>query len=287
MASFYAVLAIVVIVALFLIFRDDHDKSYNKSEKGDRKARETRSFSHTQGQPTKEQPKYQKDAPTGHKVGETSSAEGPKTEKKASGQSLKDQIIGEIEAALGQAKKEAEEPLKLFGEVMGMAKDAVNTAMKEAQKGWNATPSQPDVDEQFPDVEEVVVEDDDLDLSFLDNLDYSEDLEENTETFDVVGLRYHCTVHDCGKIVGVVKPEPENVHDSRAQAVIRNDGKLLGYIPRTQQDWYEDFNEENVPCPFVGEIELDRSSAQLIAEIKVIIPTSREYVEEELKDSLA
>ena len=170
--------------------------------------------------------------------------------------------------------------MKVFGEVMGMAKEAVNTAMKEAQKGWNTTGTQTDVDEQFPD------DDEELDLSFLDNIDYSDDLEENTETFDITGLRYHCTVHDCGKIVGIVKPEPSNVHDPRAQAVYRNDGKLLGYIPRTQLDWYEDFNEENVPCPFVGKIELDRSSARLIAEIKVIIPSSREYVEEEIKDEL-
>ena len=136
------------------------------------------------------------------------------------------------------------------------------------------------MDEQFPD------DDEELDLSFLDTIDYSDDLEENTETFDITGLRYHCTVYDCGKIVGIVKPDPSNVHDPRAQAVYRNDGKLLGYIPRTQLDWYEDFNEQNVPCPFVGEIELDRSSARLIAEIKVIIPSSREYVEEEIKDEL-
>ena len=126
----------------------------------------------------------------------------------------------------------------------------------------------------------------DVDLSFLDKLDYAEDLEENTETFDITGLRYYCTVHDCGKIVGYVKPEPSNVHDARAQAVIRSDGKLLGYIPRTQLDWYEDFNEQNVPCPFVGEIELERGSARLIAEIKVIIPTSKEFVENEIMDEL-
>lgn len=264
---FYAILGIIVVVALFLIFRDDHDDSYNKSEKGQRKA-----------QPKKEQTHYQKDA--GPKAGSSGSASGTKAEKKASGPTLKDQILGEIEQAINEAKKGAEEPMKVFGEVMGMAKEAVNTAMKEAQKGWNATGTQTDVDEQFPDEEEG------LDLSFLDNIDYSDDLEENTETFDITGLRYHCTVHDVGKIVGIVKPDPSNVHDPRAQAVYRNDGKLLGYIPRTQLDWYEDFNEENVPCPFVGEIELDRSSARLIAEIKVIIPTSREYVKVEIEDEL-
>ena len=236
---FYAILGIIVVVALFLIFRDDHDDSYNKSEKDQRKAQQTRSFSHTQGQsqPKKEQTHYQKET-------------GPKAEKKTSAQSLKDQILGEIEQAIS-----------------------------EAQKGWNTTGTQTDVDEQFPE------EGEELDLSFLDNIDYSDDLEENTETFDITGLRYHCTVHDCGKIVGIVKPEPSNVHDPRAQAVYRNDGKLLGYIPRTQLDWYEDFNEENVPCPFVGEIEVD-GRGWLIAEIKVIIPSSREYVEEEIEGEL-
>ena len=188
----YAIIIIVTAVAIFLIFRNDHDDSYNKSEKGPRKEPKTQS-----------QPKQQQQ-----------------------------------------------------------------------------TQYQTDVDEQFPD------DDEELDLSFLDNIDYSDDLEENTETFDITGLRYHCTVHDCGKIVGIVKPEPSNLRDPRAKAVYRNDGKLLGYIPRTQLDWYEDFNEENVPCPFVGEIELDRSSARLIAEIKVIIPSSREYVEEEIEDEL-
>lgn len=220
---FYAIIIIVTALAIFLILRNDHDDSYNKSEKG-------------QSQSKKEQTQYKKESE-------------PKADKKASGPSFKEQILGEIEHAIS-----------------------------EAQKGWNATGTQSDVDEQYPE--------DDLDLSFLDDIDYDEDLEENTETFDITGLRYHCTVHDCGKIVGMVKPEPSNVHDSRAQAVYRNDGKLLGYIPCTQLDWYDDFNEENVPCPFVGEIELDRSSAQLIAEIKVIIPSSREFVQGEIEYEL-
>lgn len=263
---FYAILGIIVVVALFLIFRDDHDDSYNKSEKGQRMA-----------QPKKEQAHYQKEA--GQKASSAGSTRGPKAEKKASGPSLKEQFLGEIEQAISEAKKGAEEPMKVFGEVMGMAKEAVNSAMREAQKGWNTTGTQTDVDEQFPD------DDEELDLSFLDNIDYSDDLEENTETFDITGLRYHCTVHDVGKIVGIVKPETSNVHDPRAQAAYRNDGKLLGYIPRTQLDWYEDFNEENVPCPFVGEIEVD-GRGWLIAEIKVIIPSSREYVEEEIEGEL-
>ena len=202
---FYAILGIVVVVALFLIFRDDHDDSYNRKETSYR-------------QP--EKPKVQ--TPTQPQV---------------------------------QIPTYTPKPTPVVKPV-------------------------PKVVVPEPNVEEEV------DLSFLDKIDYSEDLEENTETFDITGLRYHCTVKDCGKIVGYVKPEPSNVHDARAQAVIRSDGKLLGYIPRTQLDWYEDFNEQNVPCPFVGEIELDRGSARLIAEIKVIIPTSKEFVENEIVDEL-
>ena len=194
----YAIIIIATVVALFLIFRDDHNSDYNKSEKG---------------------------------------------------------------------------PLK----------SEIKKAIKEAQNTW--TPPVQETVEEEPEEEEEE-EEEEVDLSFLDKIDYYEDLEENTETFDITGLRYYCTVHDCGKIVGIVKPEPSNTHDPRAQAVIRNDGKLLGYIPRTQQDWYEDFNEQNVVCPFVGEIELDRSNASMIAEIKVIIPSSREFVEEQIEEEI-
>lgn len=200
----YAIIIIATVVALFLIFKDDHNTDYNKSEKGYRKS------SGTSSSATKLNP----------------------------------------------------------------LKSEIDKAIKEAQSTW-APPVQETVEEE-PEEEEV-------DLSFLDKIDYYEDLEENTETFDITGLRYYCTVHDCGKIMGIVKPEPSNTHDPRAQAVIRNDGKLLGYIPRTQQDWYEDFNEQNVVCPFVGEIELDRSNGSLIAEIKVIIPSSRDFVEEQIE----
>lgn len=241
---FYAILGIIVVVALFLIFRDDHDSSYNnsynKKEKG-----------------TKEK--------------------GPKAEKKASGASLRDQLLGEIEAAIQDAKEGMKEPMSLVKEAMDEAKSAINSAMREAQKGWTTTGS-PDIDEQMqPDPEEP-------DLSFLDTLDYDENLKENTETFDIWGLRYHCTVYDCGPIVGIVKPEPSNAHDPKAQAVIRADGKLLGYIPRTQMNWYEDFNEGLIPCPFVGKLEEDSSG--LVAEIKVILPVSRDYVQEEIEQGL-
>lgn len=218
---FYAILGIVVVVALFLIFRDDHDTSYNRNEK-----------------------KTQRQSDNAPKRAIYSQKEWAKP----AGSSLKDKLTGEI-------------------------RDVIKISVT-------------DVKEQPEQEEENEEEAKGTDLSFLDRIDYDEELDENTETFDVAGLSYHCTVNDCGKIVGIVKPEPSNVHDNRAQAVIRNDGKLIGYIPRTQLDWYEEFNEEKVTCPFVGEIELDRTDATLVAEIKVIIPSSKEFVREEIEYEL-
>lgn len=264
---FYAILGIVVAVALFLIFRDDHDSSYNRNEKK----------SQRQSEGARRQSSYSKKETSQPKVGTKSGFSQDGTGHKAEFEGEAKKVIGIIGSIIEEVKKEAAEPLQDIHKgvqgVMEEAKAAIDKAMKEAgQKPYWTNSS--DVDEE------------EIDLSFLDNIDYSDDLDENTETFDITGLRYHCTVHDCGKIVGIVKPEPSNVHDPRAQAVYRNDGKLLGYIPRTQLDWYEDFNEQNVPCPFVGEIELDRSTARLVAEIKVIIPTSQEFVEEEIEAGL-
>ena len=244
---FYAILGIVVLVALFLIFRDDHDKSYNRSEK---KAQR-------QSDNVKKSAVYSKKENSRPKA-------APKAQAKPTGPSIKDQLLGEIRDAMLEVTKAADNPKGIIGQFISETKNAIDSTVKEVQEALK----------------------EEIDLSFLDNLEYDEDLEENTETFDITGLRYHCTVHDCGKIVGVVRPEPSNVHDNRAQAVIRNDGKLLGYIPRTQLDWYEDFNENNVTCPFVGEIELDRSRAALIAEIKVILPSSEEFVREEIEAEL-
>lgn len=280
---FYAILGIVVAVALFLIFRDDHDSSYNRNEKK----------SQRQSEGARRQSSYSKKETSQPKAGTKSGVSQDGTGHKAEFEGEAKKVIGTIGSIIEEVKKEAAEPLldihKGVQGVMEEAKAAIDKAMKEAGQKPYWTNSA-DVDEQEqPEAAEPSEEDwedeEEMDLSFLDNIDYSDDLEENTETFDITGLRYHCTVHDCGKIVGIVRPEPSNVHDPRAQAVYRNDGKLLGYIPRTQLDWYEDFNEQNVPCPFVGEIEMD-GRGWLVAEIKVIIPTSREFVEEEIEDGL-
>lgn len=77
---------------------------------------------------------------------------------------------------------------------------------------------------------------------------------------EIAGLRYYCSLVDIGPISGVVRAEPDNAHDPRAQAVVRADGKLLGYIPRAALDEFEAFNPKNLPCPFTGRITVDSSN---------------------------
>ena len=59
---------------------------------------------------------------------------------------------------------------------------------------------------------------------------------------EIAGLRYYCSLVDIGPIRGEVRAEPDNAHDPRAQAVVRADGKQLGYIPRAALDEFLPFH---------------------------------------------
>jgi len=277
----YAIIAIVVAFALFLIFRDDHDTSYNRNERRGHGADKSQYERHT--------PKTEfKSAPKSEPKAEFKSE--PKYTYNSHREDVKDKVLNVVESIIKEVKEQTAEPMKEIRSdvkrAVEEAKGAFDRVMQEnGQKRFWTSSSDVDEQPQPEPAEEDFEEEEGLDLSFLLDLDYYEDLEENTETFDITGLRYHCTVQDCGKVVGFVKPDPSNVHDVRAQAVYRSDGKLLGYIPKTQLDWYEDFNEEDVVCPFVGEIELD-GRGWMQAEIKVIIPSSIEYVRDEIECEL-
>lgn len=130
----YALIAIVVALALFLIFRNDHDGSYNKNEKRGHGAEKSR---------------YEKKA--------------PKAEFKASNEGhredVKDKVRGVFETFIKEIKEQAAEPMKdLKGDlrrVMEEAKGAFDKAMQEAGKKdfWTGSTApdeqvQPEPDEQ-------------------------------------------------------------------------------------------------------------------------------------------
>ena len=279
----YVIIAAVAALALLLLFWDDHDSSYDR---GDGRSRYSRKAKEKRTQSQAQQPKVE--FGTGQKSEHKSEAK-PETKSTAWGpkENVKNTVINVVESIIKEVKEQNADSLKAMQQDVRKAFDEARTAFNDALKGagqksyWAG--SAEDVDEQEP-LEEGERYDDEAkaDLSFLDTLEYDGNLEENTETFDIAGLTYHCTVLDRGPIVGYVKPDPTNPHDPRAQAVYRYDGKLLGYIPRKQQDWYEDFNQQNVVCPFVGEITVDRRG-WMTAEIKAIIPVNKSYVKEEIE----
>ena len=154
---FYAILGIVVAVALFLIFRDDHDSSYNRNEKK----------SQRQSEGARRQSSYSKKETSQPKAGTKSGFSQDGTGHKAEFEGEAKKVIGMIGSIIEEVKKEAAEPLQDIHKgvqgVMEEAKAAIDKAMKEAgQKPYWTNSS--DVDEQFPD------DDEELDLSFLDNM---------------------------------------------------------------------------------------------------------------------
>ncbi len=120
-----------------------------------------------------------------------------------------------------------------------------------------------------------------LSWSFLYGLEYDEDLDQDFMDCDVVGMQYNCGDSLLGLVNGTVVPEPGNVHDVRAQAVFAADGRKIGYIPKIAQDDYEEFNPDDLICPFAGSITKDESG-RFHCEVRIVLPESRDYVKEEL-----
>lgn len=144
------------------------------------------------------------------------------------------------------------------------------------------------VEEEEEPEPEVVPEDEEEEdlLTFLESLTYYESLEENTETFDIDEIQDFCKLYDAGSIMGVVKPETRSlIPRPGAKAIFDHEDGRLGFIPSTQLQWYNEFNPQDVICPFVGRIDIDRQGG-LVGEIKAIIPTSREFVEKEIRAGL-
>ena len=117
--------------------------------------------------------------------------------------------------------------------------------------------------------------------SYLYSLTYDEGLSGETMRTEIAGMRYYCAFADEGLVNGIVQPEPENPHDPRAQVVIRADGKKLGYIPRYALEEYENFNVDNLVCPFAGRVTVD-NKGYMRADILVALPESREFVKDAL-----
>ena len=82
----------------------------------------------------------------------------------------------------------------------------------------------------------------DKNLSFKFTVTYSVDnenlaCEDMSMKVKIAGINYHLDKNDgdyLGVLAGYIENEPDNPVDSSAIGIYANDGKLVGYIPKTE-----------------------------------------------------
>ena len=120
-----------------------------------------------------------------------------------------------------------------------------------------------------------------LDFSFLDEFDFDPNLPEKTMSSFIAGLQGYCTRENLGGVIGYIMVDPVTgameVHDT-------GDG-LMGYLPMKDRAAYNTFNPDHVLCPFAGHIGLS-TTGRYYADIRIVLPSSRPFVEDSLRGFL-
>ena len=120
-----------------------------------------------------------------------------------------------------------------------------------------------------------------LDFSYLDELDYDPDLPEKTMSSFIAGLQGYCTRENLGGVIGYIMVDPVTgameVHDT-------GDG-LMGYLPMKDRAAYNTFNPDHVLCPFAGHIGIS-TTGRYYADIRIVLPSTRPFVEDSLRGFL-
>ena len=72
--------------------------------------------------------------------------------------------------------------------------------------------------------------------------------------FRIAGAQHHTGKFDAGPFLGWTVPDPRNKHDHRAIAIVREDGRHLGFIARDDQEEYYALAEPGYSFPVVGQL---------------------------------
>jgi hypothetical protein len=116
-----------------------------------------------------------------------------------------------------------------------------------------------------------------LDYHFLDRIDYDPTLPERTMSSFIAGLQQNCTERDLGGLVGFIFMDPV----TGAMEVHRPDNRLPGYLPMKDRAAFLAFNPSRTVCPFAGHVALS-VTGKYYADIRIVLPSSRDFVEESL-----
>ena len=240
-----ALILIVAAIALFLIFRDDHDRSYTRNEP--KSGRENGQKSVYQ-----KSAKTRRNAPAPQKPVQTpppAPAMGPRT------------IVPEEKQYRPQKLDERFKP-------------------GEPQPKYASAPPRMTKNDVHPSSFAYGAEKA-LDFSYLDELDYDPNLPEKTMSSFIAGLQGYCTRENLGGVIGYIMVDPVTnaleVHDT-------GDG-LMGYLAMKDRAAYNTFNPDHVLCPFAGHIGLS-TTGRYYADIRIVLPSSRAFVEDSLRGFL-
>lgn len=91
----------------------------------------------------------------------------------------------------------------------------------------------------------------------------------------IAGINFRCNARDAGGFLGYAVPEPDNEYDTNAVAIYRNDGKLLGYIPKKDNREFKEWSDScTVPC--VGYILSEDGTMK--GRVKALLPENENAV---------
>ena len=116
-----------------------------------------------------------------------------------------------------------------------------------------------------------------LDFSFLDRITFDADLPERTMSSFIAGIGSRCSHKDLGGLFGWISVDPV----TEAMEVYASDGRQMGFLPMKDKVAYHTFNPDWVDCPFAGHVALS-VSGRYYADIRIVLPSSRDFVQQQL-----
>ena len=119
------------------------------------------------------------------------------------------------------------------------------------------------------------------DFSYLDGIDFDPNLPEKTMSSFIAGVQGYCSQKDLGGVVGYVSMDPV----TGSLDVYSTDDVLMGYLPMKDRAAFLSFNPDHVPCPFAGHIGLS-TTGRYYADIRIILPSTRTFVEDSIRSFL-
>ena len=121
-----------------------------------------------------------------------------------------------------------------------------------------------------------------LDFHFLDRIEYHAILPERTMSSFIAGLQPHCTEKDLGGLVGWIEV---NTNGGGLEVHASPDGRLMGYLPMKDRAAFMAFNPGGFVCPFAGHVDIS-VTGKYYADIRIVLPATRDFVEEALVEFL-